>query len=130
MLRDHILINTTTNPIPSSDQDWKHRLQKAILILDYIEEMDSMTPEPITMCDINFNQFGIADNMVKYSNLSHIHSAYFIDRYLSDAKECWRDRHCSYKECKTKCGLDKKCTNRQLNNNLQIVCNKVRERFS
>ncbi|XP_055687465.1 divergent protein kinase domain 1C [Lutzomyia longipalpis] len=106
-----------------SATDWKHRIQKAVLILDFVEELDSNF---ITLCDIKLTNFGISDNRLKYMNLEHVFAAPFMDRYLSDAKTCWKDVQCSFKACRSKCSKNiEKCTNRQMNNNLQIACDKI-----
>lgn len=90
--------------------------------MDYVDEV-SILPDPISFCDIRYNFFGRQDSTIKYLSLGHVHPTYFIDRRLSDMKPCWKDIHCSYKHCKTKCDKEaRQCTTRQLNNNYQVLC--------
>lgn len=104
-------------------QEWKQRLQRAILIMDYVDEVSNMN---IAMCDIRFNLFGRQDSTIKYLDLEHIHPQYFIERKLSDLKPCWKDVHCGYKHCKTRCDKDQgMCAMRQMNNNYQVLCDAV-----
>lgn len=103
--------------------EWKQRLQRAILIMDYVDEASTMD---ITMCDIKYSNFGRQDSVIKYLTMDHIHQTYYVDRQLSDLKPCWKDVHCGYKHCKTKCDKELgKCAMRQMNNNYQVLCNVV-----
>lgn len=104
-------------------QEWKQRLQRAILIMDYVEEA---TNSEIAMCDIKYNLFGRQDNTLKYLSIEHVHPNYFVDRLLSDMKTCWKDRHCSYKHCQSKCDIKLgSCSMQQMNNNYQVLCDTV-----
>lgn len=106
-----------------SREEWKLRLQRAILIMDYVDEL---TNSNVAMCDIKYNQFGRVDNTIKYLAMDHVHPSYFIDRILSDQKPCWKDLHCAYKHCKSKCDREiGKCSARQMNNNYQVLCDQV-----
>lgn len=106
-----------------SQQEWKQRLQRAILIMDYVDEVSTMN---IAMCDIRFNQFGRQDSTIKYLDMEHVHPTYFIERKLSDMRPCWKDLHCGYKHCKTKCDKEQGlCVRRQMNNNYQVLCDVV-----
>lgn len=103
--------------------EWKQRLQKAILIMDYVDEVSTMN---VAMCDIKYSLFGRQDSTIKYLGMDHVHPTYFVDRKLSDLKPCWKDLHCGYKHCKTKCDKEQgKCAMRQLNNNYQVLCDTV-----
>lgn len=63
---------------------------------------------------------------MKYSDLRYIHTKHFVDRLLSNGKICTYDKDCDYKYCKSKCDFNTNtCTNKLLNNNLQIICSKV-----
>lgn len=104
-------------------QEWKQRLQRAILIMDHVEEVSNAD---LTMCDIKYSLFGRQDITIKYLSLDSIHPTYFIDRVLSDMKPCWKDIHCGYKHCRTKCDQQLgKCSRRQMNNNYQVLCDQV-----
>lgn len=106
-----------------SRQEWKQRLQRAILIMDYVEEV---TNANIETCELKYSLFGRQDSNVKYLSLKSAHTTYFVDRILSDMKPCWKDLHCSYKHCKSKCDKQLgRCATRQLNNNYQVLCDSV-----
>lgn len=106
-----------------STAEWKQRLQRAILIMDYVEEA---TNANVALCDIKYNQFGRLDSTIKYLSMEYTHPTYFMDRILSDMKPCWKDLHCSLKHCKTKCDKELgKCSMRQMNNNYQVLCDQV-----
>ena len=43
--------------------DWKTRIKSAVLILDYLKELDKMeNKEAIKLCEIKFRNFGISEN--------------------------------------------------------------------
>lgn len=102
---------------------WKMNVKMAVLIMDFIEELEQAK---LVMCDIDTGQFGIVDNRMKYGDMTIIFSPYFINRMLRNAKPCINDDDCSYKGCKSACHKHAKiCSERQLNSNLQLVCDKV-----
>lgn len=102
---------------------WKTNIKLAVLILDFIEELEQ---SKLVMCDIDTNHFGIIDNRMKYGDMTIIFSTFFINKILRSEKPCTTDVDCSYKGCKSVCNKHTKtCSERQLNNNLQIVCEKV-----
>lgn len=104
---------------------WKNRIKTAVLILDFIEELDNNQP-PLRMCNVEYDHFGISDSRLKYHNLNYVFPASYVDRKLSDAKFCSTDDDCNFKSCQTKCNEHLgKCTYMQLNNNLQIICEKI-----
>lgn len=42
--------------------DWKSRIKAAVLILDYLKELDANAQDPIKLCNVKFNNFGISGN--------------------------------------------------------------------
>lgn len=63
---------------------------------------------------------------LKYHDLSHIHTQDFIDKQTLSGKSCDNNADCAFNLCQSKCDSDRKqCLYKQLNNNLQIVCEKV-----
>lgn len=114
---------------PMSLTGWKFNVKMAVLIMDFIEELEQSKPEFI-MCDMHMNKFGIVDNRMKYGDMTNLFSTFFINRLLSSSKPCTSDRDCSYRGCKSVCDRDAKiCGEKLLNNNLQIVCDKVRQNY-
>lgn len=63
---------------------------------------------------------------MKYSDLKGAYVESYLDAMIGNAKACTQDVHCSYHQCKSVCNMKlQKCMDKQLNNNLQIVCEKV-----
>lgn len=42
--------------------DWKSRIKAAVLILDYLKELDANAQDPIKLCNVKFSNFGISGN--------------------------------------------------------------------
>lgn len=45
-----------------SVSDWKSRIKASVLILDYLKELDANAQDPIKLCEVKFNSFGISGN--------------------------------------------------------------------
>lgn len=102
---------------------WKMNIKMAVLIMDFIEELEQSN---LVMCDIDTNHFGIVDNRMKYGDMTIIFSTIFINRILRSGKTCTTDDDCSYKGCKSVCNRQARvCAENQINSNLQLVCEKV-----
>lgn len=101
---------------------WKMNIKMAVLILDFIEELEQ---SKLVMCDIDTDQFGIVDNRMKYGDMKIIFSEHFINRILRNGKSCTDDTDCVYRGCKSVCHKTKRVCLDQQNNNLQLVCEKV-----
>ncbi|XP_035784729.1 divergent protein kinase domain 1B-like [Anopheles albimanus] len=102
---------------------WRYHIKVAVLILDYLEEM---AQNRFQMCSVLLAGFGISDSRMKYHDLRFITTESSIDRKLSDGRWCESDADCAYYDCRSRCNTTvRQCTNRLLNNNLQIVCEKI-----
>uniref|UniRef100_A0A182R724 PIP49_N domain-containing protein n=1 Tax=Anopheles funestus TaxID=62324 RepID=A0A182R724_ANOFN len=102
---------------------WRYHLKVAVLILDYLEDM---TQNRFQMCSVLLAGFGISDSRMKYHDLRYISTEASIDRQLSDGRWCAEDADCSYHDCRSRCNTtSRQCTTGLLNNNLQIVCEKI-----
>ncbi|XP_058065905.1 divergent protein kinase domain 1A [Anopheles bellator] len=102
---------------------WRYHIKVAVLILDYLEEM---AQNRFQMCSVILAGFGISDSRMKYHDLRYIIPEASIDRKLSDGRSCQSDNDCFYYDCRTRCNTTvHQCTTRLLNNNLQIVCEKI-----
>lgn len=42
--------------------DWKSRIKAAVLIIDYLKELDANGHDPVKLCDMRFSSFGISEN--------------------------------------------------------------------
>uniref|UniRef100_A0A182K631 FAM69 N-terminal domain-containing protein n=1 Tax=Anopheles christyi TaxID=43041 RepID=A0A182K631_9DIPT len=102
---------------------WRYHLKVAVLILDYL---DDMSQNRFQMCSVLLAGFGISDSRMKYHDLRYISTEAAIDRRLSDGRWCTMDADCSYYDCRSRCNATShQCTAGLLNNNLQIVCEKI-----
>ncbi|XP_053676402.1 divergent protein kinase domain 1B [Anopheles nili] len=102
---------------------WRYHLKVAVLILDYLEDMSQ---NRFQMCSVLLAGFGISDSRMKYHDLRYISTEVSIDRRLSDGRWCTTDDDCSYHDCRSRCNATiHQCTTGLLNNNLQIVCEKI-----
>nr|XP_040228677.2 divergent protein kinase domain 1B [Anopheles coluzzii] len=102
---------------------WRYHLKVAVLVLDYLDEMGQ---NRFQMCSVVLGGFGISDSRMKYHDLRHISTEAAIDRRLSDGRTCAVDADCSYYDCRSRCNATShQCTAGLLNNNLQIVCEKI-----
>ncbi|XP_055913868.1 divergent protein kinase domain 1C isoform X3 [Eupeodes corollae] len=107
--------------------DWAARLKFAMQIMDFLYRLESVKPEPIRICKIEPDLFGMtADKRIKYQTARFAYSETQIDKMLSGGELCSKDEDCNHEDCLGKCNLDKKhCDGIQQNNNLQIVCSKI-----
>lgn len=105
--------------------EWKIRIKASILIVDFVEELNNYQT-PLTICDVNVQFFSISDDRLKYHDPETIYPSEFLDRELSNQKKCSSDTHCTINNCIGRCDPEtKRCSSKQLNNNLQIICDKV-----
>ncbi|KXJ81814.1 divergent protein kinase domain 1C [Aedes albopictus] len=102
---------------------WRYHIKMAVLILDYMDELDQ---HGIQMCHVDLTRFGINNNRLKYDDLRFIFTEYTINRKISSGSFCTRDEHCNFMHCKSECNVEKsRCESTVLNNNVQIVCDKI-----
>ncbi|XP_055609659.1 divergent protein kinase domain 1C [Uranotaenia lowii] len=102
---------------------WRYHIKVAVLVLDYVTELDQ---HEIQMCHVDLTRFGINNNRLKYDDLRFVYPAYTINRKLSSGSYCSRDEHCSFMYCKSECNMKtRRCESRVMNNNVQIVCEKI-----
>lgn len=102
---------------------WRYHIKMAVLILDYMDELDQ---HGIQMCHVDLSRFGINNNRLKYDDLRFVFTDYTINRKISSGSYCARDEHCNFMHCKSECNVEKnRCESTVMNNNIQIVCDKV-----
>ncbi|XP_053687157.1 divergent protein kinase domain 1C [Sabethes cyaneus] len=102
---------------------WRYHIKVAVLILDYIDELDQ---HELQMCHVDLTRFGINNNRLKYDDLRFLYTEYTINRKMSSGSHCTRDEHCNFMLCRSECNVEKSwCESTVLNNNVQIVCEKI-----
>jgi len=114
--------------IQSVDFDgWVKRVKLALLILDFLEELDNIFESPLHLCDVKSEHFGLSDNgKLKYLDVDNVFFKPIVDKSVGDGTFCEKHSECDLFDCKGFCDLiENKCTGGVRNNNLQTVCEKM-----
>jgi len=112
---------------PLSFPAWAERVRIALAMLDLVEELDTMFTSPLHLCDVKAEHFGLSDNgRVKYLDLDSVQLRPLADRTVGDSTECREHSDCDFFDCRGRCDLlTHRCAGGVVNNNLQLVCEKV-----
>ncbi|KAG8226340.1 hypothetical protein J437_LFUL014583 [Ladona fulva] len=106
-------------------EEWINRVHAAVLVLELLEALED-TPPVFRLCDVRPGHFGITSDGSKAkvldSDAALPHAV--ANQMTGDNSPCTKDEDCHYFDCKSKC-THGKCTHPVLNNNLQVVCEKV-----
>ncbi|XP_011155443.1 divergent protein kinase domain 1C isoform X3 [Solenopsis invicta] len=118
---------TTVLALSDSKPEWAKRLKLAVMILNLLEELKTKFPEPLYLCDVKINHFGLplGGQKLKFLDLDAVFPKTIIDRVISDSKSCEKHEDCDYFDCRSICSKNKRCESPVLNNNLQIICEKI-----
>ncbi|KOB72771.1 Uncharacterized protein OBRU01_11912 [Operophtera brumata] len=111
-----------------SHAEWAKRVKISIMILDFLLQLEEIFPEPMLICDVKMNNFRVTSDFkkVKYINLDSIHPLSVANRITGDGSNCKRHSDCDLFDCRSFCNLiTYKCQHGVVNNNLQIVCEKI-----
>ncbi|CAI9716718.1 Hypothetical predicted protein [Octopus vulgaris] len=106
---------------------WSARVKLALAILDVVRALDSDYHEPLHLCDVKPENFGISDvnNQVKLIDTDCIFRDSTI-RQIFQNISCRRDEDCKFFDCKGWCKRKvDKCANERINTNLQVVCEHI-----
>ena len=106
---------------------WAGRAKVALSILDLLEELDTMFDYPVHLCDVKAEHFGMSEQgRIKYNDADNVYLKPVLDRSIGDGSACSKHSDCDFFDCKGQCDLIKqKCSGGVVNNNLQIVCEKI-----
>ena len=106
---------------------WVERVKLALAILDLVEELESMFANPVHLCDIKSEHFGLSDHgRVKYLDVDNVFLKPVVDKTVGDGTDCEKHADCDFFDCRGQCDLlTKRCTGQVVNNNLQVVCEKI-----
>ena len=112
---------------PLSFKAWVERVKVALAMLDLVEELDTMFTSPLHLCDVKAEHFGLSDNgRVKFLDLDSVQLRPLADRTVGDSTECRQHSDCDFFDCRGRCdALTHRCAGGVVNNNLQLVCEKV-----
>ena len=110
-----------------SFQGWVERVKLAIAILDLLEELENMFDHPVHLCDIKSEHFGLSDHgRAKFLDVDNVYLKPIVDRTVGDGTKCQTHSDCDLFDCRGRCDLiNRKCTGEVINNNLQVVCEKI-----
>ena len=110
-----------------SFQGWVERVKLALAILDLLEELESMFDYPVHLCDVKSEHFGLSDQgRVKYLDVDNVYLKPVVDKTVGDGTDCENHSDCDFFDCRGQCDLiSKKCVGEVVNNNLQVVCEKI-----
>merc|ERR1712227_228643 len=110
-----------------SFEAWVERVKTALKILDLIEEFDNMFDNPVYLCDVKIDHFGKSENgRMKYLDSDNVYLKPIADKSVGDGSYCDKHSDCDLFDCQGYCDPhDNKCRGGVINNNLQIVCDKI-----
>lgn len=114
---------TTVLALSDSKPEWAKRLKLAVMILSLLEELETKFPEPLHLCDVKINHFGLplGGQKLKFLDLDAVFPKSVVDRIISDGKNCEKHEDCDYFDCRSICSKNKRCESPVLNNNLQVI---------
>ena len=112
--------------------DWEVSVKLAFSFFDLVNTANSDFPEPIHLCDIKADNFGIARNgVIKLLDIDMVHFQRELGQILQDGSlqhPCTEHEHCDFFHCKGWCIKSSgKCSPQRKNNNLQV--NKLLSHF-
>ncbi|XP_034942750.1 divergent protein kinase domain 1C [Chelonus insularis] len=108
-------------------REWAIRLKLAIMIMDFVDELQNNFPESLYLCDVKINHFGIpyGDQRLKFLDLDAVFPKSIVGRFTGDGKTCIKHEDCDYFDCRSVCSTNKRCESPVVNDNLQIICEKI-----
>lgn len=114
--------------VPSSNfKIFVKNVKIALGILDLLTVLDNSFGEPVYLCDVKKDHFGISDfGKVKVLDLDNVYLKSIIDRSIGETTLCEKHSDCDFFDCKGSCDLVRhKCFTGVTNNNLQNICEKI-----
>ncbi|KAK9881487.1 hypothetical protein WA026_016372 [Henosepilachna vigintioctopunctata] len=122
-----INIKSSLLSLTDSLEEWIQKLQISTQILELLNKLETDFHEPFHLCDIQLHHFGISseDESLRYVNLNQVYPRSVISTMFRNLS-CQTDEDCDINDCRSKCNKDLKiCSEGVLNNNYQIVCEKI-----
>lgn len=120
-------------PIPSIDNLFSssvehlgERVQAAKLIIDLLDVLESSFPQPLHMCDVKLEHFGILRGRAVLLDVDTVFPKHIIDQSVADGRHCSEHADCDFFDCRSLCNESLHiCDIPVVNNNLQLICQKV-----
>ncbi|XP_041376159.1 divergent protein kinase domain 1C-like [Gigantopelta aegis] len=107
------------------EYSFKERAEVAIRILDIIYRIDVDMPEPLHLCDVKGENFGMGRDGLQLIDVDTV----FYDSVLKSfvgGQNCSSHQDCHFFDCRGFCSEETRCCeNFRTNNNLQSVCEDV-----
>lgn len=109
------------------------RKQLIIKFLDLIEYFDKRMSidneqSSIEICDVKLDNFGMSslNNELKLIDTDMVFSERLLFLNQNDnSEQCKQSNKCHFFDCKSYCGQNGKCISKRVNNNLQMICEKI-----
>lgn len=106
--------------------DFHSRVRQAKLILQLVDGLQHSKPDPIRMCDVKLEHFGSIDGRQVLLDADTVFPQPIVDRSVADGRQCSRHSDCDLFDCRSICNqILNVCDTPAVNNNLQIVCQKI-----
>lgn len=108
--------------------EWITRVKIAIGILELVSHLDNDLPEPLLICNVRMENFGVTEDLKKvlYQDLESVHPLSITNQLTGDGSRCKEHSDCDFANCRSFCNLITfKCQHGVVNNNLQIVCERI-----
>ncbi|XP_071547172.1 divergent protein kinase domain 1C isoform X1 [Panulirus ornatus] len=117
----------TKNALQPFKLTWRKRLWKAIDIVRYIGQLETLWKEPLHLCDVKHDHFGWNDEeKVMFLDLDSVLPESSLLKTMENTPHCSDNDDCSYFDCKGRCHHRiSKCELERTNTNLQVVCDKI-----
>jgi len=108
-------------------KEWAQRVAVALAILDFLDELETVFDDPVHLCDVKPDHFGISESgRVKFLDLDSVFLKPYLDKTMTHNVSCTKHSECDFFDCKGQCDLiDNQCTKGVVNNNLQVICEKI-----
>ncbi|XP_012284048.1 protein FAM69C [Orussus abietinus] len=118
---------TTVLALSDSKPEWAKRVKLAVMIMDLLEELESNFPEPFHLCDVKINHFGLplGGQRLKFLDLDAVFPRSVVGKLIADNRHCEKHQDCDYFDCRSLCSKRKRCESPVVNNNLQVICEKI-----
>ncbi|XP_043483604.1 divergent protein kinase domain 1C-like isoform X1 [Leptopilina heterotoma] len=113
--------------LSDSMPEWSRRVKLAIMILDLLQDLETVFTEPFHICDVRINHFGLSPGgqKLKYLDLDDVYPKSVLNKKVNTNKKCKRNTDCDILGCRSICSKNKRCESPVTNNNLQLICEKI-----
>ncbi|KAL4711982.1 hypothetical protein ACJJTC_003649 [Scirpophaga incertulas] len=111
-----------------SRAEWERRVKISLMILDYLKLLEERLPEPLHLCYVTMNNFGVSNDFKKvmFLNLDYVHPLSVVSTMTANGAKCKKHSDCDFVDCRSLCNfITFRCQYGVVNNNLQIVCEKI-----